>query len=255
VIRLVRSELFKLRTTWSPWVLIGVTVLLTGLGIVGAFVVSGPNGQTVFTAPRSTYHLRLLLGAGRSAVWMSAILGMLCVTGEYRHKVITTSLLAVPDRARLLVAKSIASVLWGVVLGLVTFVVVAAVGIPLLVAEGGTVGALTGQIGAVVPGLLAWYAIIALFGVGFGTLVRNQVAGIVAILGTAFILEPILDGLLPWLGKWLPTAAGGALAGGLGGRNDRAYLLAWWLGAIVLAAWGIVPTVVGYFTTFTRDVT
>jgi hypothetical protein len=32
-------------------------------------------------------------------------------------------------------------------------------------------------------------------------------------------------------------------------------LLSWWLAAIVLAAWGLVPIALGYFTTFKRDVT
>jgi hypothetical protein len=33
------------------------------------------------------------------------------------------------------------------------------------------------------------------------------------------------------------------------------YLLSWWLATIVLAGWGLVPIVVGYFTTFRQDVT
>jgi len=254
VIRLIRSELLKLRTTSSPWVLLIVTLLLTALGVITAFLI--PNGNRVtFGAPTTIYRYRLLLGAGDTAVWMSAILGMLCVTGEYRHKVITTTLLVEPKRAYVLVAKSVASVLWGLILCASTFVMVAALGLPLLSAEGGSASILLHQAGAVVPGLFAAFAIIALFGVGFGTLVRNQVVGIVAVLGGSFILEPILDGLIPSVAKWLPSAAAGAVAGGLGTRADRAFLLSWWLGALVLAAWGIVPTVIGYFTTFTRDVT
>jgi len=231
-----------------------VTILLTALGVVTAFLVN-QNGRTVFTAPETAFRLRLLFGAGDAAVWMSAILAMLCVTGEYRYQVITTSFLVTPMRYRLLVGKSIAAVIWGVLLGLTSFVVVLALGVPLLASEGGSVRALFDQAGAVVPGVLGAFALIALFGIGFGTLVRNQVVGIVAILGGSFILAPIIDGLLPSVGKWLPTAAAGAVAGGLGTNADRAYLLAWWSGALVLAAWGVVPTVVGYFTTFTRDVT
>ena len=45
------------------------------------------------------------------------------------------------------------------------------------------------------------------------------------------------------------------MSGDILGKGIRAYLLSWWLGAIVLAAWGVVPVVVGYFTTFSRDVT
>jgi len=37
VIRVIRAELLKLRTTPGPWVVVGVTVLLTALGIITAF--------------------------------------------------------------------------------------------------------------------------------------------------------------------------------------------------------------------------
>jgi len=45
------------------------------------------------------------------------------------------------------------------------------------------------------------------------------------------------------------------VAGGLAPAGERAHLLSWWLAAIVLAAWGLVPIVVGYFVTFDQDVT
>ena len=128
-------------------------------------------------------------------------------------------------------------------------------GIPLLKTQGGSVSALFNQAGAVLPGFFAAFALLALFGAGLGTLVKNQIAAVVTILAITFIIEPIFDGLLPDVGRWLPFAASAAVAGGLTPPGERVYLLSWWLAAIVLAGWGLVPIVVGYFATFKKDVT
>jgi hypothetical protein len=260
MIRGVRSELFKLRTAPGPWVVGGAALLFTALGIVVVFLVRhvGFNGPHVeFVAPTSVYRLRRLLGAGFAVggVWMSAIAGVLCVTGEYRYKIMTTSLLVEPRRWRLLSAKAVAALIWGLGIGAASLLLVGAMGIPLLSTEGGSVWALFNQAGAVLPGFFAAFALLALFGAGLGTLIKNQIAAVVTILAITFIVEPIFDGLLPNVGRWLPFAASAAVAGGLTPPAERVYLLSWWLAAIVLAAWGLVPIVVGYFATFKRDVT
>jgi ABC-2 type transport system permease protein len=256
-VRLLRAELFKLRTTPGPWVVLGVTLLLTGLGVLRPFLFPRTPHHLQFLAPTTTLRLRELVGSGLTvgAEYMAAILGILCVTGEFRHKVITTTLLATPRRWRLVVAKSVASIVWSVYYCIASLAMVAALGIPLLVTQGGSTTALWHQVRPVVPGLFGSFALIALFGVGFGTLVRNQIAAVVAVLAISFIIEPIVIGVSPEVGRWLPAAAAAAVSGDLVRGALHAYLLSWWLGAIVLAAWGVVPVVVGYFTTFSRDVT
>lgn len=254
-LRAARSEGFKLRTTPGPWVVLGVTAVITALVVVATFVVQTHGSGSSFVVPRSVERLRRLMGAGTGALWMSAVLGTLVVTGEYRHRVITTTLLVTPRRSQVLSAKALISVLAGVVLALATLVVVFAFGLPLLSAKGGSVSQLLDQAGAVIPGLVAAYALFALLGLGFGTLVRNQVAAIVVLLVVAFIVEPIFDGLVPAFGRWLPGSAGQAVAGGITSGSQHAELLSWWLGAIVLVAWGVVPAVVGHFSSFTKDVT
>jgi ABC-2 type transport system permease protein len=258
VTRLIRAELLKLRTTPGPWIVLGVTLLFTALGIVTAFVVNvGPQNHTEFLAPSTQIRLRRLVGSGFSAggVWMAAIIGVLCVTTEYRHKVMTTTLLVTPQRVRLLVGKLIAAAIWGLILGIASLVLVAALGLPLFSSQGGNLSDLFHQVPPVVPGLLAAFALLALFGVGFGVLVKNQIGAVLAVLGISFIVEPIIDGVWPWIGKWAPSAAAQAVAGGLTTRNDQSQLLSWWLGAIILIAWSLAPAVIGYFTTFRRDVT
>jgi ABC-type transport system involved in multi-copper enzyme maturation permease subunit len=267
VSRLLHAELFKLRTTPGPWVCVAVTALLTGLGIVLAFIVPNGHGAVHFTAPTTTLQLRSLVGAGYEAgVVMAPVLGVLCITTEYRHKVLTATLLLHPRRPDVLTAKIGASFLWGLFLCLVSLAMVAAMGIPLLVAEGGSVSSLAQQVGPVVPGLFAAYALLAVYGMGIGTLVRNQIGGVILALGITLVLEPIIVAIFSSLAhmdvNFLPSRATQAVAGGLvprgtGGGTSvvSTALLSWWLGALALIAWGAGTAVVGYFTTFRRDVT
>ncbi len=266
--RLVRAELFKFRTTPGPWVCLAVAVLLTGLGVTTSFI-NGGNGVVHFAAPATTDGLRRLMGAGyTAAIVMAPVLGVLCITTEYRHRILTSTLLAHPRRADVLSAKVLASALWGLLMGVISFAMVAAMGIPLLVAEGGSVSRLLHQIGPVVPGLLAAFVLLAVYGMGIGTLVRNQIAGVILALGLTLVLEPIVVAIFGSLAhidvNFLPTRATQALAGGLsphgpggggGGTLAAHLLLTWWLGAIALVMWGVGTAVVGYFTTFRRDVT
>ena len=63
-----------------------------------------------------------------------------------------------------------------------------------------------------VPGLLAATVLLGLFGLGFGTLVKNQVAAILLTIGGTFILERILVALARAIFhydlNWLPNARG-----------------------------------------------
>lgn len=261
---LVRSELFKLRTTPGPWICIAVTVLLTGLGVTTSFIVAGHHSAH-FAAPTTTAGLRSLVGAGYEAgVVMAPVLGVICITTEYRHRVLTATLLLHPKRADVITAKVAASVLWGLLMAVASFAMVAAMGIPLLVAEGGSVSAMLHQVGPVVPGILAAYALLAMYGMGIGTLVRNQIGGVILALGITLVLEPIIVAIFSSLAhmdvNFLPSRATQAVAGGLipGGAANagttRSLLLSWWAGALALIGWGAGSSILGYFLSFKRDV-
>jgi len=263
--RLVRAELFKFRTTPGPWVCLAVVVLLTGLGVTTSFIL-GNNGVVHFQAPTTTIQLRRLMGAGyTAAIVMAPVLGVLSITTEYRHRVLTATLLLHPRRPDVLIAKVLASGIWGLFMGVVSFAMVAAMGIPLLDAEGGSISRLLHQIGPVVPGMLAAFVLLAVYGMGIGTLLRNQIAGVIVALGLSLVLEPIIVAIFRSLAhmdvNFLPTRATQALAGSIsargagGGTGTLHALLSWWLGAIALVLWGVGTAAVGYFTTFRRDVT
>ena len=50
-------------------------------------------------------------------------------------------------------------------------------------------------------------------GVGLGAIVRNQVASVIALLAWAFVVDNLLFGLVPSVGRFTPSAAMNALLG------------------------------------------
>jgi ABC-2 type transport system permease protein len=261
----LNAELLKMRSMPGVWVTWALAFPLTVLGCLAVFAISGGNPGHALDFPQTLHQRRMLLGAGYGTIQVLApIIGVLSITGEYRHKTITTSLILVPVRPRVLGAKVIVTALWSLFLAVLSLVTVAVVGLPWNAALGGTLSQITDQVGAVLPGLLAATVLLGLFGLGFGTLVKNQVAGILLTIGGTFILEGVLVALARSLFhydlNWLPNGAGGALAGdiarGFGGAQDATTrLLTWWQGGLVMLLWGIVPLTIGYYTTFRRDVT
>jgi ABC-type transport system involved in multi-copper enzyme maturation permease subunit len=265
MINAIRAELIKMRSMPGVWVTFGLAFPLAVLGIVGVLADAGGLPGHTFYYVHTLRQRRELLGAGYFAlVVLAPIMGVLCVTGEYRHQTMTTTFVLRPVRTQVLAAKVVVTALWAMLASLLTLVAVAAVGLPWNSGLGGATSQVTDQVGAVVPGLLVSAILLGLFGLGFGTLVKNQVAAILLTIGGTLILEGLLVALARAIFhydlNWLPNAAGAALAGdiargfGGGGRNIQR-LLTWWQGGLVMLLWGIVPLTIGYFTTFRRDVT
>jgi len=268
MINAVRAELIKMRSMPGVWVTFALAFPLSVLVCIGVLASAGGFPGHTFYYVQTLHQRRQLLGAGYFGIEILApIVGVLCVTGEYRHQTITTTLVLTPNRARVLGAKVLVTAAWAVLIALLTFVAVAAVGLPWNAALGGDTSQVTDQIGAVAPGLLASAVLLGLFGLGFGTLVKNQVAAILLTIGGTLILEGLLIALARAIFhydlNWLPNAAGAALAGdiargfagGGGGRGEGFRLLTWWQGGLVMLLWGLIPLTAGYYTTFRRDVT
>jgi hypothetical protein len=125
------------------------------------------------------------------------------ISREWRHRTITSSLLAAPDRLRFLAAKTLAFAATGLALSLLIAIGVSITGFAVLSARDLPVpeaGELAAQLGrnAIVAALLG------AFGVGIGALVRNQAVAIVGVLVASFVLEPAVLGLAPDVGRFGP---------------------------------------------------
>jgi ABC-type transport system involved in multi-copper enzyme maturation permease subunit len=204
----------------------------------------------------SVYTLAVALG-----YIFPAILGALSVTGEFRHRTITPTLLAEPRRSLVLGSKLVAVLPFALVVaiaGVVGTVIggaatLAIMGEPTLLAD----STIQRTIVLSVVALTLW----ALVGVGFGSVLTNQVAAIVVLLAFTQFVEPLLRLLLAQfdateqLSKFLPGAAGEAIAGSsLYVSSGLAQLLNSWQGALTLLGYAVVLVLVGRFTTFRRDI-
>ncbi len=201
---LLQAELIKLRTTRTFIALVctavGVSLLITIL-------------IALLTEPTEESVLVDVFNSDTSGLFI-LILAVIGISGEWRHRTITSSLLAAPDRIRFLTAKTIAFAVAGLVLSLLISVAITIAGFVILTAR----DLPTPELGELVEQFARNAGIAALggaFGVGIGALIRNQVVAIVGLLVVTFAVEPVLLGLLPEVGRFAPFGALPAAAAGL----------------------------------------
>jgi hypothetical protein len=230
VITLLSAELLKLRTTRTFAALAGVAV---GISLLLTVLVG------LLTEPKQDEVLRDVFANDVSSLFI-LILAIVGITGEWRHRTITSSLLAAPDRVRFLAAKTLAFAAAGVFLSLLISLSVGAIGLAIM-----TIRDLPtpefGEWVSLVARSAAVAALLAALGVCVGALVRNQAVAIVGVLATGFVVEPALLGLVPDVGRFGPFLA---LPGGLGNVEDDPELFAPGLAALAMLGW-IVATYVG----------
>jgi ABC-2 type transport system permease protein len=180
--RLIGAEIFKLRTTRTFYGLVGGALGLVLLIVILATATSGKGDVT----------LRDSIGISGFAQVFALLLGIIAVTSEFRHGTITPSLLVVPDRVKLILAKLGASIGTGLVLGLVATGLAAAIGGLILDARGVPSGLAGSDVTKMIVGGTIAAGLYAALGVGVGALVRNQVGAIVGSLVYLFVLENLL---------------------------------------------------------------
>lgn len=248
--RLVQAELLKLRTTRVVLALLATTVVMTVIGVVATILTAGTaQGSFPLDTPEG---VRNVLASGQIASTLVLILGVLGVTGEFRHGTITATFLITPQRRQVVAAKVVAYALLGLVFAAVASIVTLVVALPWLRARDVDVSLFDGQVWRVVVGLVVAAALSGVLGVGFGALIRNQVAAVVSALVWSFLLEGLLVALLPEVGKWGPGGASTALAGTSTTEGD---LLAPWTAGLLLAAYGFALAMIGTRFVVRRDVT
>lgn len=106
MIRLVRAEFDKLFTTklWL-WLLLGA-LALTAMFLSFTIAFDGVEGnpQPTLDTPEGQ---RNLFASAAGASTFALLLGIIGVTGEFRHQTATPTFLATPHRGRVIVAKLI----------------------------------------------------------------------------------------------------------------------------------------------------
>jgi ABC-2 type transport system permease protein len=231
-VRLLASELVKLRTIRTPYVLLLVSSALSAVATAG-FVGSGSI---------DTGEADRALSLGQAASFgnaFTAVIGILIVTNEYRHGTIMTTFLAAPRRLRVLAAKLGAAAIAGLAFAAASLLVTALVAVPWLSARGDSLP-LDGQTVEAVGRVVTAFVLTAVVAATVGAIVQSQVGALVGWFVWILVIESlvtVLAGLLftevgepDPISKFLP---GSSLGGIVGGEGSEFVLDAGW--AILLA--------------------
>ncbi len=245
---LLRSELFKQRTTRT-----NPGLLLWMVGVVLLVVLLHVFSLPVSTLSSHDGQLRVFGWGTSVGALFAALLGALSITNEIRHGTIRPTFLATPKRSHVIAAKVGASALAGVILGLLAEVLAAGAGSAGLAVRGIHIAPSTGDFVQMLAGGAAAAALWAALGTGVGAIVRNHVGTVVGLCVWLLLVETILIGNVPGVGKFTPGASAGALAGAIQ-TQSATNLLVPALGGLLLAGYAAVAIVAGTIATARRDV-
>jgi ABC-2 type transport system permease protein len=253
--RVVLSEWTKLRTLRSTlWSLLAATVLTIGLPCLFALVTAthwshmSPNEQA------DRHPLDIALAGVNLSQLAVGVLGVLVITGEYSTGMIRATMSAVPKRLPVLWAKVL-------VYGLVSFVLM----LPsVIVAFFASQAILSShhilQIPFSSPGVArsviggaGYLAVLGIFTLGIGAIVRNTAGGIAAFAGIMFVIPPLLN-VLPasWnhaVSPYLPDAAGRSMFS----LTHGAHSLAPWPGFALFCGYAVATVAVAAVLLVRRD--
>ncbi|HCU94432.1 MAG TPA: ABC transporter permease [Actinobacteria bacterium] len=239
-IRSVRSTLWTL--VIFAVVSLGLTGLFTWL-TMRALTAGRPGARAAdIGADPVAFILGTGLGLGQLAI---CVLGALVITAEYSSGTIRASLLAVPRRFPVLIAK-------GLVFSALVFVVGEAVAFgsffigaaivhshfPVSLSQPGVTRAVIGS------GL--YLTVLGLFALAIGSLIRHTAGAITTVIGLVLVIFPLL-GLLPdsWgahIHAYAPTVAGQLITAD---HQQPGQLLSPWQGFGVFCAWTALLLIAG----------
>ncbi|GAA3455203.1 hypothetical protein [Dactylosporangium matsuzakiense] len=228
----LRAELFKLRTSRSLWIgfalLLALHVVVLGQGLApttAAVDAIAPDGTIeIFTGerrPAAAALVELTAGGSLQMCIFMPVLGALLGGREARR--LAAGLLAVPQRHRLLAAKTAAAALWLFVLA--TLVALCSMACTYLSVRAWNPGLVWQADTIRSQALFVVYAVVySLIGYAFALTGRGVLVGLLGVVAMTALTMVQVAG--PWLDALLPLSAGIHLV--LEGRPT---------GALVIAAW------------------
>ena len=275
---LVRAEVRKYLTTRLSWsmplamfVLAAIFAAVQGLVLAVIGEIPSPDGSVMrpsemfddLTLARMVY-----TGAIQMGYLLALVLGILSMSGEYRHRTMTATLLSAPRRGRLIAGK-LGALVVVITLNALAFVVGSVVGGAIMLAIGDATlfpepVELLSTFARMLLVLLLW----GLIGFGLGVLIPNQVVALFVGVGVTLLIEPLLGFVLTFVeqlkdaARYFPSQASMATLDiyegvdpGTAQQLGSAGPLDWWVGALVLLGYAAVMTALGWLLTRRRDVT
>lgn len=263
MIRLIRVELLKIRTTRLVYGLLATAVGLTTLFAILEASSAGGSGDYSPSPLYTASGFGAVVSGGIWSLILAAVLGVTVSTGEFRHHSATLTYLAAPGRSQVLAAKAVAGALWGAVFGLTGFAIAFGTALGFTMSDGYRVPLSDATMASYGAGHLLAGALLAAIGVTVGSLVRSQLAAVIGVFAWTLVIESLVGGLFTSVRPFLPytaatTMAGSALGGAafgpahnVSGGTPLPFLAA----AALLAGLATVLAAVAARTTVRRDIT
>jgi ABC-2 type transport system permease protein len=291
--RLVHAELFKLRTTSAWWLftlaIVASTITVLVVNCVNAYSLLKPFNEFVnlhthdhgSTVPADFLaHLKQDWIAGHDGVTQAAtiytsgqlvgvllvcLLGVVLVTSEFYQQTATFTFLQTPRRSAVLRGKLVAALMVAGLAWLVSTLLSVVGGALFLHSQGYSTGLAHWAVDRAILLNLAAYLLWTLFGIGFGSLIRHQLAATVSatvlyLIGAgaaATVFELLNTYVLNQ--NWVlaaqvvvPPVAFTVMVSATQAFDQSPPA---WVGAAVLLAWSLVAVTVGNRALRSRDIT
>ena len=242
----LRSEWIKLRslrsTTWSYLIVIAISL---GMALIMSLsMVSDMNGGADASGMPADGQVSLIVQSSVFGVFfgqlVAGVLGVLIISGEYTTGMIRSTLTAVPKRLPALAAKAIVLFVTTFLVGLVANI--GAFLVASVVFSGVDVSASLLDPAVFLPilGGALYLALVSVFALGVGTMLRSSAGGIAAVLGVMLLLPTVLQ-MIPaeWAHDLIPYLISSA---GLGiftstTAEPAGDALGAWLSLLIVLAW------------------
>lgn len=257
--RLLKSELRKVLYVRSNWGLLIAAVFISALSTaVTVPLLDADSTGALGVSLETTMGVDAVYANAVSGYIFAIILGVLMMTGEFRHGTAVATFLTSPKRSRVVLAKIAVAALAAAVLMIISALAGFLAGWLALqtvdnAAEPSENIFLNMMLASVLAGV-----VLGIIGLAIGTLIKNQLLAIVATLVYLFVVDPLLLALAPEAGKYLPTGLITAMlnitvdAPQLG--FDTSQYLPPLQAAGLLVAIGAVFASVAIFTSLKRDI-
>ena len=259
----LRAEIRRISTTKLWWlVLLSIFVLSAGYAALPAVVALLGSRVGVADAPfadpgiiRSIYN-----GGNVLSRILAMVVGIVAAGSEYRYGTLASSYLATPRRVKLLLGRAQALLIFGMIYGITSVAAGMLVSVPFVRVHGGTFllnEAATWR--SIILGVCS-IALWTLIGMGLGILIKNMLIAVVVGIILGFLIEPTVS-IVFLLKSWdrllnlMPSGATNAML-----EITSPVLFAghhpapWWLAALVLVAWCLLPALAGVLSAVRRDI-
>ncbi len=243
--RLTRAEFRKLTTTRMPWAFLVVLVAISALTATAVIAGADMDGSKAFISTAADQ--QSLMAFAWNAMMGAALFGAIAVAREYGHGTVVPTFLSAPRRRQAMLAQFTAVAVVGGVLGLIgAGLTIAAVAFALPMTEYSFMVSLGTTIQLLAASAFA-AAVGAILGAGIGALIRNTGGAVTVVFLVLVVGPPLFVQMASGAGSWVPDTLTGVLSGVGSDVGPFAAVAG-------MAAWAVVPAVIGLMAVQRRDV-